>query len=424
MSTRLRIETPAYHPAQQRIVDAARRFNVVACGRRFGKTTLAIDLLIEPALDGYPVAYFAPTYRMLSDVWRTTKRIVKPITRHVNEQEKRIELITDGVIDFWSLDSPDIARGRKYKRAIPDEAAMVRELEEAWNAVIRPTLTDYRGDAWFFSTPKGRDYFWSLFHRGQDDQFEDWVSHQMPSTANPFLDPQEIEAARAELPEMIFMQEYEALFIEDDAGVFRRVRDRAVATPQSEAIEGHKYVIGVDWGKLNDFTVISVIDTTIKEQCYLDRFNQIDYAVQLGRFMGIYERFKPTLTIPESNSMGVPLIEQLERKGIRMEPFETTNASKKVAIDDLALAFETGALAILNDPVQVNELIAYEMERLPSGMFRYNAPPGQHDDTVMALALAWQAAKTPPPASAVSEEPNIREIYGADRRRMVRMGMR
>jgi hypothetical protein len=80
-----------------------------------------------------------------------------------------------------------------------------------------------------------------------------------------------------------------------------------------------------------------------------------------------------------------------------VQAFTTTNASKTQAIEALALAFERSELAILADPVLVGELQAYERERLPSGMMRYSAPEGLHDDTVMALALAWQGMQSNQP---------------------------
>jgi len=72
-------------------------------------------------------------------------------------------------------------------------------------------------------------------------------------------------------------------------------------------------------------------------------------------------------------------------------PFTTTNASKTQAVEALVLAFERGDISILNDPVLVGELVAYQAEKLPSNLLRYGAPSGQHDDTVMALAMAWSA---------------------------------
>lgn len=411
--TTLTINLPKPHSAQRQVVAEARRMNVVACGRRFGKTTLGLDRAVAPMLDGYPVGWFSPTYKMLSDVWRTARRTLKPVTRHISEQEKRIELLTGGVLDMWSLDTADVARGRKYQRIVVDEAAMVRDLEDAWNAVIRPTLTDYEGDAWFLSTPKGRNYYWSLYQRGQRAEGE-WMSWSMPTAANPYINPDEIEAARLDLPERTFLQEYMAIFLEDGAGVFRRVLEAATAAAHDRAQDGHQYVIGVDWGKTQDWTVIAVIDVTTRELVYMDRFNQIDYQIQLGRLMAVHERFHPTVVIPERNSIGEPLIEQLQRSGMHMQPFQTTNATKAVAIDALALAFERGDLAILNDPILINELQAYESERLPSGLLRYNAPPGQHDDCVMALALAWQAASVPTAAS-VAIDGNIRDVYAPQR---------
>lgn len=391
------IRLPALHHAQQRIKDEARRFNVLACGRRFGKSTLGVDLAIDPpAAEGFPVGWFSPTYKMLTEVWRDLRRATIDITARVDAQQHRIELLSGGVIEMWSLDTPDVARGRKYKRVVIDEAAMIRALGEAWNAVIRPTLADYEGDAFLLSTPKGRTFFHTAWTYGQDPGQPDWASWQMPTGANPHINPREIEALARSMPERLYQQEIEARFLDDAGGVFRGVRQAATATPQSKAVEGHQYAIGVDWGKHNDFTVLTVIDLTTKAIAALDRFNQIDYAVQLGRLKALAGRFGTITLIPESNSIGEPLIELLQRDGYYVMPFTTTNASKAVAIDALALAFEKGEIAILPDETLIAELEAFEAERLPSGMLRYRAPEGMHDDCVMSLALAWSAVATAP----------------------------
>jgi phage FluMu gp28-like protein len=364
-------------------------FSPVAEGRRFGKTILGENSLAEMALTGVPVAYFAPTYKMLTDVWAEMRRMLQPVTASKSEQLHRIELITGGVIDMWSLDTADVARGRKYKRVVIDEAAMVRGLAEAWQAVIRPTLTDYEGDAWFLSTPKGRNFFWELWLRGQDPGQPEYKSWQMPTSANPYIKASEIAAAQRELPERVFSQEYLAEFLEDGGGVFRRVVEAATAETQDKTRGATQYVFGVDWGKHEDFTVITVLDVRQRAIVYLDRFSQIDYSVQTNRLRALYERFRPSMIIAERNSMGEPLIEQLQRAGLPMRAFLTTNASKAEAIDALALAFERGDIRIPNNPVLIGELQAYQMERLPSGLLRYAAPEGMHDDCVIATALAW-----------------------------------
>jgi phage terminase large subunit-like protein len=374
----------------------ARRFNVLACGRRWGKTVLAEDLILAPALQGYPVAYFAPTYKMLAEVWRDLEQLLRPVASRVNSQENRVELLTRGVVDMWSLENPDVARGRKYKRIVVDEAAMIRHLEEAWTQVLRPTLMDFEGDGWFMSTPKGRNYFARLFGFGGDDDQPDWRCWQMPTSANPFIRPSEVAEMRRNLPERIFAQEIEAAFLEDAGGVFRRVMDAATATLQDRAEPDHQYVIGVDWGRSVDYTVFAVVDVGTRECVCVDRSNKVEYAVQRGRLLALAERFHPLTIYAEENAMGAPIVEQLQRDGLPVQPFVTTNATKAQIVDSLALAFERGDLRILNDRTLIGELQAFEATRLPSGLMRYAAPEGEHDDCVMSLALAWQGATLSP----------------------------
>ncbi len=392
-----RIELLRPHSAQQDIINNAARFNVISCGRRFGKTTLGIDRLSAPNVLGAPNAWFSPTYKMLAEVWREAVRIFEPITVDKSVQEKRLGFITGGSLEFWSLDNPDVARGRKYKRIIVDEAAMIRDLADAWQMVIRPTLADYQGDGYFLSTPKGRNYYWRMYQSGIDPNDSEWRSWQMPTDKNPHIPPSEVEAMKNSLPERIYRQEILAEFIDDSGGVFRNVAQCATAEEEPPRGADGQYVMGVDWGKHNDFTVLTIIDVarTVPKMVYMDRFNQIDYTLQIGRLAAAYEKYNPYNIIAENNSMGDPLIEQLQRQGMPVIPFQTTNASKTAIIEGLALAFEKQEIEILNDPVLISELQAYEMDRLPSGTFRYNAPSGMHDDTVMSTALCYSRAKTP-----------------------------
>lgn len=361
---------------------------MLACGRRFGKDVLGHELAVDTLLDQAPAAWFAPTYRMMLDTFKDMVNLLRPITTRTNASDHRIETVGGGVLDFWSLDGETV-RGRRYKRAIVNEAAMVPDLLRKWNEAIRPTLADFAGDAWFLSTPRGRDGFWTLFQMGKGDK-ADWRAWQYPTSANPHINPAEVAAMRDSMPERAYMQEIEAQFVEDAGLVFRRVRDCATAQRQERAQEGHSYIFGVDWGKTNDYTVISVLDEKSRELVYMDRFNQIDYAVQRGRLRALYDRFNPSYIIAESNSIGEPIIEQLRRDGMRVRPFNTTNATKTEAIEALALAFERGDIRIIPDETLINELQAYELERLPSGAVRYSAPDGLHDDCVMSLAIAWQ----------------------------------
>src|SRR5699024_1249195 len=169
-------------------------------------------------------------------------------------QEKRIELVTGGVLDFWTLhNTDDPGRSRKYAMVAVDEAAVIPDerFRVQWQEAIRPTLTDYAGSAWFASTPKGNGYFRELFERDDDD----WRSFQLPTTANPFIDAGEVEAARLELPSAVFRQEYLAEFVTDFGAVFK---PPAYYDPNELPRDGYREATGCDFAytsKAGDWTV-------------------------------------------------------------------------------------------------------------------------------------------------------------------------
>ncbi len=384
------------HAAQQQIVQSRARYRVLACGRRFGKTELAIQQLGNSALASHlSYAYFAPTYKMLADVWRSFKTALVDRTLNKNEQEKRLELVGDGSIDFWSLDNPNAARGRKYAGIVVDEAAWVTDLEYAWTFVLQPTLTDFSGWAWFLSTPNGRNYFFHLWSLGQS-QKANWQSWQFPTLANPYIKPSEIDEKRDMLPERAYRQEYEAEFIEDGGAVFRNISAALTAPKPAANHAGHDVIIGADWGKSNDYTVFTAICRACHQMLDFDRMNTVDYALQVGRLQQFAGQWSKTTIYPEENSMGVPIIEQLERLGLTVRPFLTTASSKPPLIESLALAIERGELALQDEPVMVGELQAYTMTlNKVTGRPTYSAPEGLHDDCVMSLALAWHGVNQP-----------------------------
>lgn len=372
----------------------ASRFNVVDVGRRAGKTALGLDLCVTPESLPYPVGWFSPTYKMLLEVWREAVRTFAPILSRRNIQERRLEFITGGLLEFWSLDNPDVARGRKYRRIIVDEAAMVSSLMDVWQYALRPTLADYQGDAWFLSTPKGRNGFWQMWQWGQDAAMPEWASWQMPSSVNPTLAPSELDEMRRTMPERTYQQEILASFVEDGGGVFRRVQEAATAEPVDVRRGDRTYIAGLDWALSYDFTVLTIIDANTREVVYLDRYNGVDYSMQRQRIKAACDRFGVAGVIAESNAMGKPNNDELRRMGLPVRDFTTTNATKADIIESLAAAFEQGNIRILNDATLIAELQAYEVQRLPSGMVRYTAPDSMHDDCVVSLALAWHGASS------------------------------
>lgn len=299
---------------QNQVVSEAKRFNTVAVGRRAGKSTLGIDRMATRETMAYPVAWLSPSYRMLLEIWREAVRIFEPITARRSAQDHRLELITGGVIEFWSLDNPDVARGRKYRRVIIDEAAMIPALMDAWNYVLRPTLTDFGGDAYFLSTPKGRNGFWQMYQWGIDPTNAEWQSWQMPSYVNGKIAPSEFEAMRDTLPEMVYRQEILAEFLEGSGSVFRNIY-ACMKAPETtpEQHEGHKIVAGIDLAKQNDFTAISIGCIDCRMEIARDRYNQVDYLFQVQRIKALLEKWNVQTVLVDETGVGSPIVEQLQR---------------------------------------------------------------------------------------------------------------
>lgn len=208
---------PKPHPAQKRILEGAKRFNHLRCGRRFGKTSL-IEELASIVLDGQRVGIWFPTYKDLDPVWIDVKKTFGPIVQRKNEVLKSIHCVTGGLIDFWSMEDPDSGQGRKYHRAIIDEAAKAPKLYQAWENTIRPTLTDYQGDAFILSRPKGKNNPFYLLAE-KHEKFDNWAFFHFTSYDNcrevgGYLERSEIEEAKLQLDDINFRQEYLAEYVD------------------------------------------------------------------------------------------------------------------------------------------------------------------------------------------------------------------
>lgn len=391
----MQIQLPRLHPDQLKVANHPARFKVLACGRRWGKTRLGVLLCLKTALEGKMAWWVGPTYKTAEIGWRLLTRLAREVpTARVRLSDKTV-VIGDGMVQIRSGHEPDSLRGEGLDWLVMDEGAYIEE--RAWSEVLRASLADKVGGAMFISTPAGRNWFFRLFSINDGIT---WKSFNFPTSSNPYIKSEEIAAAKKSLPEFVFRQEFLAEFIHDGIGVFRNIHtsDSVLLGP----IARTNYVFGVDWGKFKDFTVITVIDADRNAVVKIDRFNMIDYQLQLKRLMSLYQTYRPVKVVAEANAMGTPLIEQLERAGLPIEGFTTTNASKKIIVEDIALALENNHLTLIPHKALTDELLAFETSRTPSGLLRYSAPEGVHDDCVISLALAWYARQ--------SREANILQV--------------
>jgi hypothetical protein len=132
------------------------------------------------------------------------------------------------------------------------------------------------------------------------------------------------------------------------------------------------------------------MDVEKRQVVYYERFNGVDYPLQQGRLWNLYRAWKPVVVLAEENSIGKPIIQQLQREGMNVLGFMTTPSSKPPLIESLVLAFDRGEIISLNDEYMKNELKAYEkVVSKTTGRSSYSAPSGLHDDVVIAMALSW-----------------------------------
>lgn len=410
----LEVRVQAMYPKQAEVLAHPARFKTAMLGRRTGKTTLGIRWLCDGALGGEPVAWFAPGYKYAAEVWRELVQRLGPVITSKNEQEKRLELMTGGVVDIWTLDNEDPARGRKYARVVVDEAGIVPGLLPKWQESIRPTLTDLAGRAMFLGTPKGRRHgFVQLFNRGERGDDPDWASFRFATMENPYIPPTEIEAARRELPPEVFRQEYEAVPTDDGANPFgiEAIRSCAAACSTNPPV-----VFGVDVARAMDWTVVVGLDAW-QRVCVLERW-QAPWAVTKDRVRTLVGA---TPAVGDATGVGDAIMADLQQMGVLVTPYVFTQPSKLRLMQRLIAAFQAQSLRHPGGWLQA-ELESFEFTYTNTGV-RYEAPPGLHDDGVMALALAlhgWDRVQgVAPEADAagpllVPDDPHVRhdEVEG------------
>lgn len=306
-----------------------------------------------------------------------------------SDSELRLEFITGSSIVFASSDNYDALRGAGYHFLVLDECADIQE--QAWTEVLRPTLSDTNGKALMIGTPKGRNFFYRLFMRGLDPLYPEWESFTAPTSTNPYIPPAEIEAAKTELPEMVYLQEYLATFLEDSAGVFRGI-DGCIQGEMLPPAEHGRYVIGWDPAKYQDYSVITVLNAATKHVDWWDRSNQVDYVVQIERVSDLATRYNRAPILMDMTGVGDPLLEQLKLRRLVADGYLFNNTSKKTLIEELVVGIEQRRCTFPDLPVLIGELRTMEYTLTPSRLVQYAAPSGAHDDAVISLALAYHAA--------------------------------
>jgi hypothetical protein len=372
------------HPGQLRLKASTARFRVAMFGRRWGKNVAGIDEAMEDALAGKRVGWFEPTYKYFIEAWREMCHRLAPVTKHKDDQDKRLELITGGVIEGWTCDTPDPARSRAYHTVIINEAGLIRGLLAIWQESIRPTLTDYQGSALFLGTPKGRTHDFSVLH-AKAASTDGWEAFRGPTSENPWLPKAEIAAAKAELPPQVFAQEYEGIPADDGGNPFGL--DAIIActmTPEEwlKAQGAETIAWGWDFGRAQDYT----FGVALGRKYQVTRFDRWQLVPWHVTYQKVTEQTGGVPAWGDSTGIGDVIVESLQTMACPMQGYVFSRPSKQLLMQRLASVIQSRRLRI-PPGVIISELETFGYEYTASGV-RYTAPEGMHDDGVMALALA------------------------------------
>lgn len=393
-----------FHPfeLQNEIIHDNHRFKTINAGRRFGKTLLGAYLVAERLLiPDSRIWIVAPTYPLTEKIWRevyswfTTTSLAVDITKKVTTAKGswRIETHNGSMVECKSADDPTGLIGEELDLLVIDEASRIKPI--AWSEALRPTLTSRKGACVMISTPKGKNFFHQEFMKGKgvDETYRSWVA---PSISNPHFPKEEWDLLKKQLGEDSpqFRQEFMAEFLDDMGAVFRNIK-ACIKGDFQEPVAGVRYVMGVDLAKSHDYTVCFVMREDTRHVVHMDRFNNISYDMQIPRIVELSKRYNKAKILLDSTGVGDPVFDIMKTSGAHVEPFKFTNTSKEALVRGLMIALENEEISYPQIDTLIAELEVFEYTIGSTGVFRYNAPEGFHDDCVMALALAVKACGNP-----------------------------
>ena len=374
---------------------------IVACmGRQTGKTTTialkaihfafthpdSMVLITSPSLRQSMIMFD----RILSFLYRS-----KFLPRSVVRKTRTIIQLSNGSQIVALPCSENLLRGYTAHLIVMDEAAFMPE--DVITQVVFPMLSTTDGSAIFLSTPWGRDHF---FYRAFMDP--KYSVHRVKSSECPLIKPEFLEEMRRNMTEQAYRMEYEAEFVEAASCYFPQDLIRSCVDPSLEFLssldvrmQAGEYYAGVDFGKLQDYSVISVIkrQEDLLHPMYLHEFPlDTAYSNVIGLLVRANQCFSFRNVQVDQTGVGEPIIEELKAQGVATEGLTFTVKTKEELLSCLKIAMEQGRLRMPYDRRLCEQINEQQYAYSKSGHLQFSHPEGSHDDMLWSLALAVMAA--------------------------------
>ena len=386
------------HPGQQKardmIKDAGAKWNIMVCGRQWGKTLFSSAqmtawMMSNPNSKGI---WISPFTAQSEQIYFEMVQRCGAFIKSSNSQNKRIVWFNNSILVFKSGENYEAIRGGTYDYGVIDEMAFLRA--EAW-PVIRPCFSVQGKKVLLISTPHIKNHFWDFYQLGLDQDEPNFTAIQAISIDNPYFPEEDLREAERTQPRDIVRQEYYAEFMEAGGAVFADLQTSATVTTElSKGREGYSYVFGIDWGAKNDKSILTIIEVETKRVVKTLVSHHKRYPAIVDQFTIELSKFKLEYGYAETNGVGGPTFDFLKDYVDSAQPFYLTNKNKREIVSSLRRALETGTIQIPTKkfkPELHRQLESYEIKKTSGGSVTYSHPSGMHDDHVDSLAIAWAA---------------------------------
>lgn len=387
------------HPIQTEIIEALKNHDVffvmAILGRQTGKSLLIDNYAIWYALNNprSKVLIVGPVDSNIQKLYTEIKFALRNtgVMKSAKAQKGQTEIvfINESKILFKSASSENSLRGESVDVLIVDEAAFVKQ--DTFETILLPFLNVRGKKCLLASTPRGKNWLYDYFIRGNTNDYPQYKSFKCSSYENPYANKELLDLFKKTLSPKKYDQEIMADFV-DSAALFSNIDEVLTLIKQETPYPNEKYWAGIDIGLLNDRSVVSIINERG------DLINQIIYdkvttPKLIESIVNLNNKWKFQNILIEINGQGLPIYQTLETRLNNIEAFTTTAKSKGEIIDDLIYSFNMIDFRAINDTELRIELESFVFIQDAGQRIKYAAISGQHDDRVMSLAIAKKCFK-------------------------------
>ena len=403
------------HAGQQHLHDVQAKIKVLEVGRRWGKSRFSLWELLRayvrsldiPVDDSVVPPFHAwivcPSFPQARQVWNellsfTPNEFIQDNGVHMADNLiylKGSPLRPWGQIEVKSAHDPESLQTAGLDFLWVTEAQDISD--KAFEKLLPTLRSPSRMSYGIFEgiPPLWQDHWFHRAFKAGETGENNYYSYRASTFDNPLLSREhkaEIESDKELLPERTWRRMYLAEFLED-AGYFRNINACIAGDLLPSPIEGARYVAGLDLGRKTDASVLIIMDASARKVVYHHSYDDgTNWVLQRESMTATLNRWGVERLVLDATGMGGDIFTQeLQQSMLPVEPFIITSGSREALLQGLAVSMERENISFPPVSSLLRQLRAFQYRRMPSGNYRVEAPPGEHDDEVFALALAITA---------------------------------